>query len=107
MTKIAFLISLLFSTAAFSQSASFARSLDCNWIEPIQMGFLQNHLVQKTKDKELQNRVITQYIKRQDGAKIYLLDSDVNTIKTLMKDAFDDVAKADCKFLTEIQDLVA
>jgi carboxyl-terminal processing protease len=106
MTKIVFLSSLLISGAAFSQSASFARSLDCNWIEPIQMGFLQNHLIQKTKDKELQNRVITQYIKHQDGAKIYLLDSDVATIKNLMKDVFDDVSKADCKFLTEIQDLV-
>lgn len=106
MTKIVFIVSLLVSSAAFSQSAAFTRSLDCNWIEPIQMGFLQNHLIQKTKDKELQNRVITQYIKRQDAAKIYLLESDVNTVKNLMKNAFDDVAKADCKFLTEIQDLV-
>ncbi|MCC2677508.1 MAG: tail-specific protease [Pseudobdellovibrio sp.] len=107
MTKIVFIVSLLISSAAFSQSAAFTRSLDCNWIEPIQMGFLQNHLTQKTKDKELQNRVITQYIKRQDAAKIYLLESDVTTVKNLMKNAFDDVAKADCKFLTEIQDLVS
>ena len=107
MKKMSFVIALVISGSAFAQSAAFTKTLDCNWVEPIQMGFLQNHLVQKQKDKELQNRVITQYIKRQDGAKIYLLDSDITSIKNMMKDTFEDVAKADCKFLTEIQDLVA
>ncbi|OFZ31874.1 MAG: tail-specific protease [Bdellovibrionales bacterium RIFCSPHIGHO2_01_FULL_40_29] len=97
---------LLLSFSAHSQGLDFTRSLDCNWVDPIQTGFLQNHLVFKDKDKELQNRVIEQYIKRQDGAKIYLLESDVQAIKTMMKNVFSNVEKKDCKFVNEVQGLV-
>lgn len=106
MKKMILVFTLLISKMVLAQGMQFTRALDCNWVEPIQTGFVQNHLVQKQKDKELQNRVITQYIKRQDSAKIYLLESDVATIKNMMKNIFDDVAKADCKFLSETQDLV-
>ena len=100
-------VSLLFiSTVSFAQSLQFTKALDCNWIEPIQTGYVQNHLVYKKKDAELQTRVISQYLKKQDGAKIYLLESDVNAIKSMMKNVFEDVAKSDCKFLTEVQALV-
>lgn len=102
-TKL-FVIALL--VAATSNAQQFAKSLDCNWVDPIQTGFLQNHLVTKQKDKELQSRVVEQYIKRQDSAKIYLLENDVNQIKSMMKDVFDDVAKTDCQFLSEIQNLL-
>ena len=101
-----FTLGLLFTSISFGQGMQFTKSLDCNWVEPIQSGYLQNHLVFKAKDKELQVRVVDQYIKRQDGSKIYLLDTDIVKIKSLMKNVFDDVAKADCKFLNEIQDLL-
>jgi carboxyl-terminal processing protease len=101
-----FVLGLFVSSVAMSQAMQFTKSLDCNWVEPIQSGYLQNHLVFKQKDPALQNRVIEQYIKRQDGSKIYLLESDVVRVKGLMKNLFDDVAKADCKFLSEIQDLL-
>jgi carboxyl-terminal processing protease len=101
------LVSILFvSSVSLAQSLQFTKALDCNWIEPIQTGYVQNHLVYKKKDSELQARVVSQYIKKQDGAKIYLLESDVNTIKAMMKNVFDDVARSDCKFLTEVQSLV-
>lgn len=96
--------SLLISSAAYGQQ--FTKSLDCNWVDPIQTGFLQNHLSMKQKDKDLQGRVIDQYIKRQDGAKMYLLASDVEKIKTSMKSVFDDVAKTECKFLNEVQEVL-
>ncbi|AGH95009.1 S41 family peptidase [Pseudobdellovibrio exovorus] len=96
--------SLLISSAAYGQQ--FTKSLDCNWVDPIQTGFLQNHLSMKQKDKDLQARVIEQYIKRQDGAKMYLLASDVEKIKTSMKSVFDDVAKTECKFLNEVQEVL-
>lgn len=97
---------LTFSTSAFSQSLQIGKALDCNWVDPIQTGFLSNHLVQRQKDSELQNRIVTQYIKRQDGAKIYLLESDVTAIKALMKNLFEDVEKNNCKFLSEVQAIV-
>lgn len=102
ITKM-FLAAFLISSISLAQSMQFTKTLDCNWVDPIQTGFLQNHLITKQKDKELQNRVIDQYIKRQDGAKIYLLDSDVAQVKTVMKNVFEDVAKTDCNFLSEIQ----
>lgn len=106
MVKKMFLAAFLISSISFAQSLQFTKSLDCNWVDPIQTGFLQNHLVTKQKDKELQARVVDQYIKRQDGAKIYLLDGDVAQVKTVMKNVFEDVAKIDCNFLTEIQSLL-
>lgn len=106
MTTKIFLLLALSSSFAFAQGYQVTKSLDCNWVDPIQTGFLQNHLVFKQKDKELQTRVVDQYIKRQDGSKIYLLESDVANIKNIMKNVFEDVAKTDCKFVTEIQDLL-
>ena len=106
MKIISFLFVALVSLTSYSQGIQFTKSLDCNWIEPIQNGYLQNHLTYKKRDAELQNRIITQYLKKQDPAKIYLLESDVNLIKSLMKNLFEDVTKGDCKFLSEIQSLV-
>ncbi|MBY0555499.1 PDZ domain-containing protein [bacterium] len=101
-----FALITLVSSISFAQKMEFTKSLDCNWVDPIQTGFLQNHLVTKQKDNVLQARVVDQYIKRQDSAKIYLLDSDVAKVKTMMKNVFEDVAKTDCKFLGEIQSLL-
>ena len=106
MQKFLFSTLLLVSLFASAQGLDFTRTLDCNWIDPIQNGFLQNHLVFKNKDKELQTRVVEQYIKHQDGAKIYLLESDVQNIKTIMKDVFAGLEKKECKFITEIQNLL-
>ncbi|MBC7742853.1 MAG: PDZ domain-containing protein [Bdellovibrionaceae bacterium] len=98
--------SMLLSSTVSAQAFDFGKSLDCQWVDPIQTGYLQNHLVFKTKDKDLQGRVIDQYIKRQDPSKIYLLEEDIAKTKVIMKDSFDNVAKKDCKFVGEIQDLL-
>lgn len=91
---------------ANAQGFEFNQTLNCNWIDPIQTGYLQNHLVFKTKDKELQNRVIEQYIKRVDPLKIYFVEADVQKVKEMMKDVFANIDKKDCKFMTEIQNLL-
>lgn len=96
----------LMASRGSTQSFEFTRTLDCNWVDPIQSGYLQNHLVFKEKTPELQGRVIEQYIKRQDPLKIYLVQSDVDQIKNIMKDVFEKEAKKDCKFLPDIQKLV-
>lgn len=101
LQKFLFGFVIIISTLASAQA-----SLDCVWVDPIQTGFLQNHLVFKKKDAALQNRVIDQYIKRQDGAKIYLLESDIAEIKVIMKDVFEKLAKKECNFVNEIQAIV-
>ncbi len=89
-----------------SQAQMFKKTLDCEYVDQIQSYYLANHLVYKQKDNELQKRVVEQYIKHQDGAKIYFLQSDVTSIQNMMKTVFDQVAKKDCKFATEIQTLI-
>ncbi len=99
-------ITLGFSISSFAQAQMFKKTLDCEYVDQIQSYYLANHLVYKQKDSELQKRVVEQYIKHQDGAKIYLLQSDVTSIQNMMKTVFDQVAKKDCKFATEIQSML-
>lgn len=99
-------VGCFYSKPAQAQMFDFNKSLDCNWVDPVQSAFLSNHLVYKEKDAELQKRVTTQFIKHLDTAKIYLLESDVDGIKAKMKNVFESVAKKDCKFATEAQELL-
>ncbi len=99
-------VGCFYSKPAGAQMFDFNKALDCNWVDPVQSAFLSNHLVYKEKDAELQKRVTTQFIKHLDPAKIYLLESDVDGIKAKMKNVFESVAKKDCKFATEAQELL-
>ena len=101
-----FVVLLTAALTSHSQGFEFNQTLNCNWIEPIQTGFLQNHLIFKTKDKDLQSRVIEQYTKKLDPMKIYLTEADIQQVKTMMKDVFVNVEKKECKFMTEIQALL-
>ena len=105
MFRTSLLVSVLLTTGltAHSQGFEFNQTLNCNWIEPIQTGYLQNHLIFKAKDKDLQSRVIEQYTKKLDSMKIYLTETDIQQVKTLMKDVFANIEKKECKFMTEIQ----
>lgn len=91
---------------AQAQIFDFNKTLDCNWVDPIQSAYLANHLTYKSEDAELQKRVIEQYIKRQDPAKIYLVQSDVAEIKGTLKNLFESLKKKDCKFIGTIQEMV-
>ena len=106
----------VFSSVAVSNSNLFANSnktskvmndskggLECEVVTHIENAYLANHLTVNVRDKKLEERVIEQYIKRIDPAKVYLLASDVEVIKGLMKNVFDKTKKADCTFLTEVQ----
>lgn len=106
MLAVLVAVGCFYSKPAEAQMFDFNKSLDCNWVDPVQSAFLSNHLVYKEKDAELQKRVTTQFIKHLDPAKIYLLESDVDGIKAKMKNVFESVAKKDCKFATEAQELL-
>jgi len=107
MKKINLFLGLLTFTIASASSAQLLRkSLDCSLVDQIQNYYLANHLTYKQKDSELQRRVTEQYIKRQDPAKIYLLETDVENIKSMMKNVFEQIAKQDCKFTDETQKLL-
>ncbi len=106
LQALLFSLFVIVAQNGYSQVFDFNKSLDCNWVDPIQSAFLANHLTYKDKDSALEARVIEQYIKRQDAAKIYLLQEDVEKIKSSMKNLFTALDKKDCKFINEVQNLV-
>ena len=89
-SKTAILLSSVFfslviaTTGAQAQDKSERASLECGHLFPIEQIFLTNHVhfTISNRDKELEVRVVDQYIKRIDASKIYLLQSDVEKVKT-------------------------
>lgn len=101
------LLFLLFSTFVFSGNtyADPDGQLACKYLNPIELGFLQQHVKYSALDKMLEGRVVDQYIKKLDRSKIYFQTSDVDKIKQLMNNVFEALKKGDCTSLDEVQKL--
>lgn len=78
-------------------------TLTCPNIDKIEQIFLNYHVSFKNPSPDLENRVIDQYVKRLDSAKIYMLDSDLVEIKRSMKGVFTNLKAGDCKSLDKVQ----
>ncbi len=89
-----------------AQARSERTGLECRYIYPIEQGFLANHVKYSTLDKDLENRVYDQYLKRIDSAKIYLTQADIEEVKKIMTGQFKKSQEQDCSFLGKVQDLV-
>ena len=97
---------MMFASALFMTPAtSSAAVLTCPNIDKIAQVFLAQHIVYKDPTDALEDRTIEQYTKRLDGAKIYLIDSDVAEIKKDLKGVFAALKKGDCAGLDKVQDL--
>lgn len=100
---------LILALLVFSTHFGFAQSksnLECRFLPMIEEGFLRNHVKYSGRDKELENQLIDQYIKRLDSTKIYLTQDDVAKIKKMMTGVFEKTKKSDCSFLEESQKIV-
>lgn len=64
------------------------------------------HVKYEGRSKELQDRVVEQYIKRQDPTKIYLLQSDVDNIKKMLSNIFEKLKAKDCSALDAVQKIL-
>lgn len=106
IVKFFFLTSMLSISLAQAQLRSEKSGLECRYIYPIQQGFLANHVKYSLMDKDLETRVMDQYLKRIDSAKIYLTVADVEEVKKIMAGAFKKTQEQDCTFLSKVQDLV-
>lgn len=95
--------SLVISSIA---SAQLKEGLECRYLTVIEQGFLANHVKYSSRDTDLQNRVIEQYLKRLDPSKIYLTEADANKIKATMGKVFEKTKNRDCGFLEASQTLV-
>jgi carboxyl-terminal processing protease len=77
--------------------------LQCQFVYSIEQMFLGNHIKTSSRTKELENRLIDQYIKKLDGSKLYFTTSDVEKVKKLMADAFDKIKNRKCDFLKDVE----
>ncbi|MBL7544195.1 MAG: carboxy terminal-processing peptidase [Bdellovibrionaceae bacterium] len=88
---------------------SFAKKdngLECRYLTMIEDGFLRYHVKYTKRDKELENQVIDQHLKKLDPSKIYFTQDDADKVKDWMKGLFDRTKKNDCEFLVEAQNLL-
>ncbi len=101
-----FVAGLLFLFQTQFSQAQNKSNLECRYLPMIEEGFLRNHVKYNKRDKELENQLVDQYIKRLDGTKIYLTQDDVAKIKKMMNGIFDKTKNNDCSFLEESQKIV-
>ena len=99
---------ILFALMGLASSTSAQKKDDfsCEYIYPIEQGYVANHVKSAKRDSALQTKVVDQYLKRLDPFKIYLLTSDVEKIKSLMANAFKDIENKNCGFLEETQKIL-
>lgn len=95
---------LSFSSQGFAVDG---KDLQCRFLFAIETGFLSQHVLFEKMDDALQTKVIDQYIKKLDPTKIYLLQSDVQKIKTGMAKVFDRLKEKDCSSLDDAQKILA
>lgn len=104
-----FVFAVLFtSSIAFAQSPAGPQqpALECRYIYAIEQAFLSQHVKISATDSALQERTISQYMKRLDPTKVYLLTSDVAQIKSMMSDVLNQIKGKDCSSLRKIQTLL-
>ncbi len=92
----------------FSQAQLLAEpmnQLNCFYISPIQKKYLEQHILIHETDDKLRDRVIEQYIKRIDPSKIFFTQVEVESIKKMMGNVFNQVKDRNCGFLDQIQAL--
>jgi carboxyl-terminal processing protease len=107
--RSAVLLLLIQSICLLSYGAaptSAGNDLQCRYLSSIEEGFLLQHVKYEARSKELQDRVIDQYLKKIDSAKIYLLQSDVDNIKKMMSTVFDKLKAKDCSALDGAQKIL-
>ncbi len=97
-----FVVSFLVCSQAFSQKIA---ELKCRHLPTIQQGFLNQHILQKKADKNLEARVIGNYIDKLDSSKLTLLEGDIKKIKKSMKGIFQKLLVDDCSSLIKAHDL--
>src|ERR1700683_3869479 len=103
--KLVLIFAILFLSLAVSHAT--AANLDCETLSPLMAGFLNQHLTYKKFTPQLEEHTVTQFIKILDPSKLYLMDSDVEQIRSSMSGLFSklDAKKADCASIDAAQKL--
>lgn len=97
---------LLFALSTLVQSFAQAPvELTCPLVPQIQQRYVTTHLTQNKITPELEKRTIKQFMKRQDGSRMFLLDGDYRAIEASLKNVFAKVAGGDCEAILKSQEI--
>jgi carboxyl-terminal processing protease len=77
--------------------------LACKHLDVIAQSFLNLHVTFDKMNDNIEKRAIDQYIKRMDGAKMYLLASDIPVIQAKLKGITKAVKAGQCGAIDEVQ----
>lgn len=77
--------------------------LACKHLDVITQSFLNLHVTFDKKTDKLESRMIEQFIKRLDGAKMYLYQNDVEQIRKKMKGVMAAVERGKCDAIADAQ----
>ena len=100
ITKLILLVTTIFTLSLSAQAQKRAGiTLSCKHISPIEQAYLSRHINFEKETKNLESRVVTQFIKRLDPSKVYLLQSDVKEIKKDLSGVFAKIKARDCSSL--------
>ena len=91
------------SSLTLAQLQTSQPGLECRYIYAIEQAFLSQHVKISTFDKVLQERTIEQYVKHLDPTKVYLTQPDVDEVKKMMGDVFEQTKNKDCTVLQKVQ----
>ena len=104
---LSFFAIFFLSSVTFAQLQTPQPGLECRYIYAIEQAFLSQHVKITTFDKTLQTRTVEQYVKHLDPTKVYLTQADVDEVKKMMGDVFDQTKNKDCSVLQKVQDLLS
>ena len=93
--------------AATSVTPSRLRALElsCVHLDPIALKYLDRHVTHQDLNSNLETRTVEQLVKRLDGSKLYLLETDVADIKKMMGNIFGKIKAKDCSALEKVHQL--
>jgi carboxyl-terminal processing protease len=116
---------IVFLTFFIGTSSTSASELLCEYLYPIQKTFVQQHVnyaedvldfslreklpgkpsASVKKRAEIEKRTIDQYVKRFDSSKLYLMQSDHEALRKILKGVFQKVGDKNCSPLVQAQKL--
>jgi carboxyl-terminal processing protease len=97
------LILIVIAAITLSFQTVSADPLSCVHLFHITKGYLNQHLTHKSYNANLEKRVIDQFIEKLDPSKLYLLQEDVEKIRGLMKDIFENTRQEKCQAVLDAQ----
>lgn len=80
------------------------RKLGCSDVYRIQKMYIQEHIYVTSFSKKIEDRTVDLFIKQLDPQKLYLLESDISKLKSILSGVIDKVKVSNCSPLHKAYD---